>query len=252
LGQGFAAAPHAVLALDYDGTLADLTPVPDAARPSEELRGLLRGLGSLSGVEVVVISGRPHETLEAWLGDLPVHLVGEHGYFYRRRGGTTWEAALPHVDLAWREPVHRLMEESKARTRGAWIESKPVSLVWHYRKAEPGFGAWMARELEEHVKEYLGARPVAVMPGNKVLEVRPAGYDKGKALVKLMGTLGPQEFVLAVGDDRTDEDMFAALPPDAVTIKVGPASAETHARWRVASTGAVYALLRHLLTARGG
>ncbi len=250
ISRAFNKAPNALLALDYDGTLTELVTVPQEAVPSPELRRLVADICALSGVQVVIISGRDPKTLEQFFEGLPVHLVAEHGFHRRMHGAAGWEEAGLAPDLSWRASVHDILDEYTQRTPGSFIEEKSVSLVWHYRQAEPGFGRWMARELGQHLSETFANSPVAVLYGNKVVEVRPQGFDKGKALLRLIEQQGPFEFVLACGDDRTDEDMFHALPPSAWTIMVGSASPGTHARFHLATPHAVRQFLRRMADGR--
>src|SRR5690606_21612832 len=99
LAADYAAAPAAALFLDYDGTLRELTRLPDEARPTEALRQLLAELASSPGVALHVVSGRDRRQLEAWLGDLPIHLAAEHGFAARPPGGAFED--LLDVDLSF-------------------------------------------------------------------------------------------------------------------------------------------------------
>lgn len=245
LQKGFTAAERALLTLDYDGTLTELVPTPSAAKPSPEVLELLRGLAELPNVEVVAISGRDTHTLDAWLGDLPIGLVAEHGARMRLKGYPSWEDLLGGADLSWKAAVLEVLDDFAARCPGAVIEEKHSALVWHYRQVEPGFGMWQARELAQHLSESFANSPIEVLHGAKIVEVRPQGFDKGRALRVVLERLGPFDFVLAAGDDRTDEDMFAAVPQGGWGIKVG--AGLTQARCRVASPATFCELLRSLL-----
>ena len=246
----FATAPRALLALDYDGTLTELTATPGAAAPSPQLLELLQRLGELPGVDLVIISGRPPDTMRQWLGKLPAHLIAEHGFHRRLRGMRGWQDMLPMYDLSWKEPVHALLEEYTQRAPGARIEEKPLSLVWHYRQVEPGFGQWLARELGQHLSEAFSNSPVVVMHGSRIVEIRPQGLDKGKALSQFIHERGPYEFIAAAGDDRTDEDMFVALPKEAWTIKVGVSGNHSHARFYLSDPALVRRFLQRLSESR--
>ncbi|MEE8408827.1 MAG: bifunctional alpha,alpha-trehalose-phosphate synthase (UDP-forming)/trehalose-phosphatase [Myxococcota bacterium] len=242
--DSFAVADNPLLALDYDGTLAELAPVPEAAAPTPELLQLLRSLGDVENVRVVIVSGRDPQTLDAWLGDLPVSLVAEHGFRWRLDGAKEWEVLLIGADMSWKATVREILEDYTARSVGAFIEEKPASLAWHYRQVEPGFGRWQARELGQHLAEAFANSPLEVLHGSKVIEVRPQGYDKGRAFRMLQERVGPFDFVLAAGDDRTDEDMFLALPPEAWSIKVG--QGPTHAQFRIDRPSSFRALLSEM------
>jgi trehalose 6-phosphate synthase/phosphatase len=244
LFAAFALANRRLLALDYDGTLAELAAVPEAAAPRPELLELMERLASCDGLELCIISGRDPATLADWLGHLPIHLVAEHGFHWRLRGSTEWEELLRGIDTAWKEGVRELLEEYTTRSVGSFIEEKPSSLAWHYRQVEPGFGVWIARELAQHLAESFANSPLEVLHGSKVIEVRPQGYDKGRAFRLLAQQLGPFDFLLAAGDDRTDEDMFQAMPGDAWSIKVG--LGKTRARFRIDSPRTMRSFLAEL------
>ncbi len=237
------AAPALLLLLDYDGTLVPFAPAPDLARPDRELLALLAALASRPATEVHVISGRTRATLERWLGGLPLTLHAEHGLFSRRPGAPEWSGAEP-VDVSWHGPVRRILEEFAARTPGSLVEEKSAALAWHYRAAETEFGERQAKELHLHLREMLSNLPVEILPGHKVIEVRAHGAHKGAIVPRLVERLREDGLLVAIGDDRTDEDLFAALPADALTIHVG--SSPSRARLRLAGVGEVRALLRAL------
>src|SRR5690606_17022133 len=121
---------------------------------------------------------------------------------------------------------------------------KAAGLAWHYRQAEREQGAHHARELRLHLRELLVGTPLEVLVGDKVIEVRPRGVHKGLVLRE---HLGPRDLVIVIGDDRTDEDMFAVAPEDALTAKVG--AGPSVANLRVPDVAAVRALLRALAEA---
>lgn len=244
----FSESDHALVALDYDGTLVDLQPDPLAASPDPALLDLLETLSGLEGLDVVIISGRDPSILERWVGHLPITLVAEHGLHWRLRGSETWDVLLEDADTSWKDSVHRVLEDFATRAPGSFIEEKPASLAWHYRRVEPAFGNWQARELAQHLSEAFANSPLEVLHGSKVVEVRPQGFDKGRALTLLRTRLGTLDFEIVVGDDRTDEDMFQSLEPGAWSIKVG--SGRTYARHSVGSPRALRRLLQEMCSAR--
>lgn len=238
-------ASHRVLMIDYDGTLVGFTGAPELARPDEALLSLLRALTELRGTELHVISGRPPATLEAWLGHLPVGLHAEHGFWSRPRGAREWLAAqVP--PMTWHEPVLKILNEFAARTPGARVEEKNASLAWHYRMADPEYGLIQANELKTHLAQLLSNAPVELLSGNKVLELRPHGIHKGRVVEPILEAAPKGSAVLAMGDDRTDEDLFAAQPEGAILVHVG--SSSSIAPLRVPDVKAARAFLRSLLS----
>jgi trehalose 6-phosphate synthase/phosphatase len=238
------AAEHLLLLLDYDGTLVPFAPRPELAAPDEELRTLLARLAARPRTRVHLVSGRKRETLEAWLGELPLGLHAEHGLWTRMAPGQPWRS-LEGVSTEWKGRVRPLLEEFSARVPGSFVEEKSVSLAWHYRQVESEFGAWQARELRLHLADAFGQGPVEVLNGDKVVEVRPRGVHKGRVVGPVLEEAAPGSLVVAIGDDRTDEDLFASLPEGSLTIHAGGKS--TRAGYRVAGPGEVRKLLAALL-----
>jgi trehalose 6-phosphate synthase/phosphatase len=232
--------------LDYDGTLMSYTATPELARPDPELLELLGDLAARPRTDVHVVSGRTRETLELWLGALPLALHAEHGFWSRALGSTDWIAGAEVVG-EWREPALAILRDITARTPGSLVEVKSVALAWHYRMADQEAGARRANELRLHLTQLLSNQPVEILAGHKVIEIRPHGIHKGRIVPPLSAERLASTTVLAIGDDRTDEDLFAALPPEAITIRVGPG--QTQARFRLENVAAVRALLHSLVEA---
>jgi trehalose 6-phosphate synthase/phosphatase len=238
-----------LLLLDYDGTLVPFTPTPELARPDTALLGLLRALAARPETEVHVVSGRPQDVLETWLGDLPVWLHAEHGFVSRDPATRQWVAA-GEFGGSWREPVLAMLREITQRTPGSLVEVKAAALAWHYRMADQETGARRANELRLHLNQLLSNQPVEILAGNRVIEIRPYGVHKGRIVPPLSPERMAATTIVAIGDDRTDEDLFGALPSEAITIKVGPG--ETKARFRVDGVTAVRQILQSLVEAGVG
>ena len=238
-----------LLLLDYDGTLVPFTPTPELARPDTALLALLRQLAVRPDTEVHIVSGRARESLDHWLGGLPVWLHAEHGFWSRGPRTREWVAAA-EVGGSWREPVLAILRDTTARTPGSLIEVKAVALAWHYRLADLETGARRANELRLHLNQMLSNQPVEILAGNRVLEIRPHGIHKGRIVPPLPPERLARTTVVAIGDDRTDEDLFGAVPPEAISIRVGPGP--TRARYRLESVAAVRALLQSRVDAGAG
>ena len=231
------------LLLDYDGTLVPIVGGPALATPDQELLTQLRELAAAPGVDVQLVSGRAVETLEAWLGALPIGLWAEHGLWHRPNQEASWELTVD-APRDWMERVRPIIRRATQATPGSLVEEKTASFAWHYRTADPDLGERHSRELRAEVATALADEPVEVLEGSKVVEIRLRGVSKALVIPRLP----PGTFVVAVGDDRTDEDMFTALPADGVAIHVGPLSSGAHFRlkdWR-----AVRQLLHALIHAR--
>lgn len=218
IGRKYAESIDRYLFLDYDGTLVGFNSDIDKASPDEELYEILEGLTSDDLNRVVMISGRKHETLQEWFGHLKVDMIAEHGA-WQKHYGEEWKS-LPLLTDKWKHDVRSVLETYTDRTPGSFIEDKSYSLVWHYRKVEEGLGDLRAHEIISHLKVTVANKGLQLMPGNKVLEFKNIEVNKGKAAQFWLHGKNP-DFILALGDDHTDEDIFKALPDEAYTIKVG-------------------------------
>lgn len=230
------------LFLDYDGTLMPFTSTPDLAAPDDDVRELLRSLAAREGTRVHMLSGRRRGDLERWFGDLGIGLYAEHG-LWLRPPGQDWTMLTEPV-AKWKDKVRPIMEVFENRVPGSFIEEKTAALVWHYRDAEPEFALEQARELRLDLMAVLSNVPVEVLQGERIVEVRMHGVHKGAVVQRILSER-PGGVAVALGDDRTDEDMFAALPPDGYAIHVG--AQPSRARYNLRNAAAARAFLRRLL-----
>jgi len=237
--QQYRLAESRALLLDYDGTLVPFAETPKAAPPDPELIEIIAGLAEDPANNLVIISGRPRADLEAWFGGLPVSVIAEHG-MWMRKTGQDWRQ-LKATPIEWKERVRPILQLYVDRLPGALLEEKEFSLAWHYRKADPEQASQRAQELIDDLSGYTRNIDVQVLEGNKVIEIRNTGVNKGTAAVEWL-TLTPSEFILGIGDDWTDEDLFRALPETACSVRVGVA--KTAARYHLTNHTTVRRLLR--------
>ena len=217
--QRYQKARLRVIFLDYDGTLVPFSRYPETAVPDEQVLAQLRRLATDTKNTLVIVSGREREFLDKWFGDLPVDLIAEHGAFIRTPSAG-WTSEVD-ADPAWKRRVLPVLQRYADRCTGAFIEEKALSMVWHYRNADPEIALLRSQELKDELRELVSHDgKLQVMEGHKVIEVKRSGYDKGSVAAKLLGT-APYDFILAIGDDKTDEDLFRALPAQALTFKIG-------------------------------
>jgi len=231
-------ARKALVLLDYDGTLQHFFRRPEQARPDEEIYRLLESLVRLDGVSVVISSGRDRANLQEWFGHLSVGLGAGHGSWLRARVGS-WEEA-PMIAPDWKESIRPVIDASVDRTPGSYLEEKEFSLAWHYRDSEPELAGIRLAELRETLIGLTENLELSVLDGNRVIEVKPANVHKGR-VSQHFAALEPWDFIIAIGDDVTDEMMFQGLPESAWTIKVGVGM--TSARCSLDSVKSVRALL---------
>ncbi|EOD25091.1 hypothetical protein EMIHUDRAFT_450438 [Emiliania huxleyi CCMP1516] len=163
----------------------------------------------------------PHNHVDAAFGSVPgLSLAVEHGFHYRIKSGP-WQQLLPGVNTSWREAAEAVMAVYTTRTLGAYMQKKGSSMSWNFSSADPEFGALQARELQYQLQAALEGAPVVVRVGKGYVEACPKGIDKGVMAERFVGLVAdaarrgrpaePLQFVLCVGDDSSDELMFAAL-----------------------------------------
>jgi trehalose 6-phosphate phosphatase len=221
-----------LVATDYDGVLAPLVGDPGAALPSPGAAEALARVAAADGVTVALVSGRGLEDLRAVSGFAgPYRWIGSHGAEFG--GPLTGQLA------GRRDALAASLTPLVAAVPGARLEVKPASVAVHVRQvADPAAAAALLASADAAADPSLTKKP-----GKAVLELAVTDADKGSAVTRLRDELGAAA-VLYLGDDRTDEDVFATLGPDDAGIKVG--EGETTARYRVADPAAVVAVLRTL------
>ncbi|MCH9631957.1 MAG: hypothetical protein S4CHLAM6_02790 [Chlamydiae bacterium] len=214
-----------IIILDYDGTLREITSLPTKATPTDEILQLLRNLSSLKNTEVHIVSGRDAKTLQAWLGDLPISLSAEHG-FKHKSTDADWQK-LREFDMSWAPYVNEVLEKMTEEVPGSFLETKECSLCWHYRLADLDYGEWRAKELYTSLIHDLANLPVEIITGKKVIEIRAQGVSKGQYIQHILDKNTQDHFIMCMGDDRTDLEMYSKLPKDAISIHIGECMGKT-------------------------
>jgi len=262
----YRAAKKRLFMFDYDGTLTPIVREPSAAIPSERVIHSLKALASDPQNAVWIISGRDQEFLTQHLGHIKeLGFSAEHGSFMKHPGSETWENLAETLDMGWQTEVLDVFQHYTDKVPGSFIERKRCALTWHYRQADPEQGLHMSHECQKELETTVGRKwDVDVMTGKANLEVRPTFINKGEIAKRLVKTYNSREmkaldsssdstgenkkveFVLCMGDDFTDEDMFRALnglsAPDGraeieadhcFSVTVGASTKVTLARWHL-------------------
>jgi trehalose 6-phosphate synthase/phosphatase len=215
-------ARRRLLILDYDGTLVPFANIPQRAAPTPDLIRILSTLASEPGNTVALVSGRRSRDLDRWFGAVEdLWLIAEHGAELKAPA-QSWEPLRPQTSAEWKSTVTPILEHFVDRTPGSFLEEKEYALVWHYRMTEPEFGQWLANELVSTLEAMLAETELRAIRGNKIVEVKPVWANKGEAFAHLQAARPGSDFLLAIGDDRTDEDLFARIPDGRWTVHVGP------------------------------
>ncbi|KAG0667100.1 threalose-6-phosphate phosphatase [Maudiozyma exigua] len=229
--ENYKAADRRLFLFDYDGTLTPIVKDPAAAIPTARLYSIMEKLSQDPKNQIWIISGRDQAFLNKWWGSKNKHigLSAEHGCFVKDIGTPEWVNLAKKFDMSWQVRVNEVMEELTNKTPGSFIERKEVALTWHYRATVPELGDYNAAELKKQLLEFTEDFDLDVMEGKKNIEVRPKFGNKGEIVKRLVwhkyGT--PQDllkpldqtlpidqmpdFILCLGDDFTDEDMFRQL-----------------------------------------
>lgn len=208
-----------LLLLDYDGTLVNFYPKPEDAVPDDELYAILNSIASKNENDIVIISGRERNFLGKWFGrNKNIVLVAEHGAWIRLPGAD-WEKTID-ADTGWKKLVRPLLEKYVAHTPGTFIEEKDFSLAWHYRDADFEFSKVNSKELKLQLLDFVSNLNIGLMEGDRVIEIKSLENSKGRTASRLVSEKN-YDFILAAGDDMTDETMFEKLPENACSIKIG-------------------------------
>jgi len=211
------AATSLALFLDFDGTLVDIAPRPDAVELESRTRAALVELFELSGGAVAIVTGREIEVIDGFLAPPILPVAGVHGVMRRDATGMIRNPAAVTQVL---DEIEAGMQALSSDEPGLFVERKTCAVALHFR-ARP--------ELQDRCEAAAGklaarAQGFTVQRGKMVVEVRPGGHDKGMAV---RAFLNEAPFVgrtaLFAGDDVTDEAAFTEVNArGGVSIKVGP------------------------------
>ncbi len=230
-----------LILLDYDGTLSPFIKKPEDAVPSEQLLELLRRLSGDKRNKVVINSGRNHQMLDKWFKGLSLDFAAEHGIFYKDDG--IWHRNIME-EISWDEEILEIIQHTIEKTPRSHLEQKDAALVWHYRNVDIWLAELRAQQLINALISPCARLNLQIVPGNKIVEIKPPDYNKGSEVIRRLEK-DAYDFVLAIGDDTTDEDMFRALPPDGISIKVG--SFSPAAKYRIPLQSSVIPFLSKLI-----
>jgi trehalose 6-phosphate synthase/phosphatase len=235
-------ATDKLVLLDYDGTLVNYASNPANAKPSEDLSGILKKLSEKPKTKVIIISGRSHIDLERFLGHLSINFIAEHGALIKENG--IWKEQITDNCL-WKKDVLPIFDQVTSACPESFVEEKTFSLVWHYRNAGSQIGFDHSKELISILENISNFYKLKILDGNKAVEIMNDKIGKGIAVKKLLDQ-NNYDFLLSIGDDVTDEEIFELLMNDtnAVTIKVGDSG--TVAKYKFEDVSDVIELLKYL------
>ncbi len=234
---------NTALYCDYDGTLTPIVENPDDAKLTEQQREFLTTLGGNPHVTLLLISGRPISTLKELSGLENITWVGSHGYEIEHPDGSKDTTIDESVWQQMKDDLNREFNKLVDQFQGTALEQKTGSFAFHYRKVpsdEKQNAQQQALDLVESLSEKYDLNTIH---GKEVIEVKPAGFDKGVALLKIREMLGTtDDNELYLGDDTTDKDAMRALPEKALNVWVGD-ELPKEADYLVQSVDDIYELL---------
>jgi trehalose 6-phosphate synthase/phosphatase len=235
-------ALNRLILLDFDGTLVDFTPDAATTVPSKQLLLLLRKIAEAPNSQVIIITGRTQEDIDRLVGHLPLNIVAEHGAMIRENN--QWRALLDE-DTSWKNMVFPIISRFTVISPNSFLEEKNFSLAWHYRNVESDIGKANSRALIRELEKVAPLYGLKILDGKKVVEIVSRNTSKG-LMVKYLTSGKNFDFIIALGDDITDEDMFSVLANDknAFTLKIGPGN--TSAKYTLKDIGEALFLLEQL------
>jgi trehalose 6-phosphate synthase/phosphatase len=242
-------AERAVLFLDYDGTLAPIQPTPELAILTHEEKHAIKELidRHKPWLETVLVSGRESGFLEEELGELGIHIAAEHGAKHFDPLLGQWHRRIHRSRNSWYPTALKIISDYASHVPYSRIEKKQYAISWHYRQSPQEFADFQALKLAEELELGLANLPVSILRGKKVIEVRAIEADKGVFAGAFLDARAQRSVAFAIGDDRTDEDLFTALRGRGVSIKVGPGPSA--ADFAIATQAQVLPFLTRLLAA---
>lgn len=238
-------AKRYLLFIDYDGTLVPICNNPEEAVLLPEARHILQRLTQLPFMDVVIISGRDQYFLTQQLAGLDVFMAAEHGaLFYDKQ---TWNNLALSDNNEWYQNTLQIMRDYTKLVPSSFIEQKTFCLSWHYRKSPSEFAEQHALKLNQELENGLSRFPARLIHGKKVIEVCATEANKGVFVHWFLENYAETDYGFAIGDDRTDEDVFAELKAtcfETIRVGLGP----TFAKSRLATQKLVLRLLNALLS----
>lgn len=207
--------------LDLDGTLSPIGVQLSPILITNRIREILLTLSLNPSTQVVIISGRSRDDLDRTFGELPLVLVAEHGGFFKEHRGR-WIARFP-ASVLWKLRVLQFVHELNSQYSGAVVEEKYYSICWHYGFIKGGISEIEIQRILSTLHLIPNENEFEIHNDKLTIDIRAIGIDKGRFAAQWIWGQHPFDFILAMGDSKTDEDLFEAVGADYFTIKIGKA-----------------------------
>lgn len=240
----FKNAESRYILLDYDGCIRELEPYPEMASPGNDLLELLCALQSIPNTQVLLVSGRSRKDMDSWFADCGITMIAEHGAWFKDR----FSGWIPLIEdnVQSSKELNEILEKYARNLEGSFLEEKTSGVCLHFKMCIQDQLAETINKLEKEVNDHISKNslPYRYKKTDELLEIHFSDCDKGQAIQKFV-PFYKDAFILAAGDDDTDEDMFAALPKTAFTLKIGKKN--TKAKIRVQNVGRFIEFLNHMV-----
>ncbi len=242
LNQSYRIAGNKLILLDYDGTISELTSDPTKAMPTSEVIQLLTKLSGNINTQLAIVTGRSTHSMDTFFADQSFTIFAEHGVMLKQKNH--WECLI-NGSTEWMSEVYEAMQSIASQCKHSFVEEKQFTVAWHFRQSNEEEGIKFSNQLNSILKKLCAKFKFKITNGHKIVEVTSIEVSKSIAVKHLLNS-SQYDFILCIGDDRTDEEMFCALSdnPYAATIKVG--KGETAAKYRLDSVSNVLHLLEQL------
>jgi trehalose-phosphatase len=230
IGAAIGRAPHLLLCLDFDGTLTPLVDDPADAHLAPHMERVLRALTQHERVSLALLSGRNRNELQGHVGMPDVIYAGNHGLEISGPGFVFIEPKAAAETEALKRLAAALAKDVES-IDGALVEDKGLTLSVHYRLVDVERRGQVRRAVEAGLAN--AGHPFSMTQGDQAYEICPAmDWNKGNAVTRIKDQVGkPNVLLVYLGDDATDEDVFAAFP-DGITVKVADTT-DTAAHYRL-------------------
>lgn len=248
LFEAYMRSKRRIIFLDYDGTLAPFQLKPELALPTDDIKNLLYRLSEDNSNQVVIISGREQKRLEEWLGTIPLTLVAEHGAFHKKPS-QQWKSYFP-LQHEWKNRMLPPMKALETQFDGTKVEEKQFSLTWHYRNIKTPLSTKELNQILAALRALPNKIEFLIYEESYAIELRTLGIDKGRFAGLHAMNDGPYNFMLAIGDGRTDEDLFKVIGSESFSIKVGESN-NSYAQYYLENQEDVIPFLSDLLSFSG-
>lgn len=243
---GYHTAKSRLLVIDYNGTLAPIQDPKNMASPAPDVLKALSHLCADTTNTIVIISNLEKELLDAWFSAYRLDMITASDTWYRK-AGEKWENTEV-VSSDWKKTIQPVLENYVMRAPGSYVREMPFSLTWHYEKCDRDLGFIRARELSENLNGLTSGENLQINEGPKIIEIKNSGLFKGRLLSNYL-ELQNWDFILAAGDDWSNEYMFQLFSGNAFTIRIGISASQ--AKYNVENQSDFIKLLSDLANTNG-